>query len=253
MEEIFFVRFSLQQSCGIFKENQFSCDGIIGKTKEEIESYIKECDKWQQQTAEKLRERYGDMKELEGKRVLYVGDSLTADRTGYRGITTKAAGLDAHSMAFSGATSIDMLRSIYGDVVNFKPEVVTVLIGTNDIFYVGGDEKINLVSREEYKRNLTEIISICKKSGADVMVITLPETLYKNDDIKENDSKNVSAYNDIIKAVSEKTGAVLIDWNSVHKSYGAQKLLDEDGVHLNKEGQAMLADLWIQTLKNIVS
>ena len=248
MDEIFFVRFTLQQSLGIFGENQFSCDDIIGENKEEIERYITECREWQEEKAFDIASRYSNIGKLEGKKVLYVGDSLTADRLGYRGITTIAAKLDAKSSAVSGATSVDMVRSIYGETLRFRPEIVSVLIGANDSLFVGAEEKVNLVGKDEYRRNLTEILTISKNSGAFVMVMTFPDVGDCSDEFKANNNENVAEYNDIIRDVAKKTGVVLVDLNCEQKKRGALKMLHPDGVHLNKDGQAMLADLWIKTL-----
>ena len=248
MDEIFFVRFSLQQSIGIFGENQFTCDDIIAESKEQIAQYIAECKDWQEEQAKELRAKYDTIGKLSGKKVLYVGDSLTADRLSYRGITTEAANLDAHSSAVSGATSIDMLRSIYGELRKAEPEIVSILIGNNDCFFVGGKEKVNLVSKEEYQRNLKEMITICKQYGAFVMVVTLQDTYYANDEIKENNTANIAEYNSIIQNVVKETDAVLVDLNHELKIANAEKELEPDGVHLNKKAQRILADLWLKTL-----
>lgn len=254
MEEIFFVRFSLQQSCGIFSENQFDCDEIISETKEQVAQYITECRDWQEQKAAELRAKHSGIAKLAGKKAVYIGDSLTADRLGYRGITTAAAALDAHSMAVSGATSVDMLRSVYGEVLKSKPEIVSVLIGANDALFVGGESKVNLVGKEEYRRNLREILKICKNSGAEVLALTLPnvseKNLAQNNDshIKTNDNKNVGEYCDIIRDEAQRAGAVLVDLNRALKACNIEEMIEPDGVHLNKKGQFMLADLWLEKL-----
>lgn len=254
MEEIFFVRFSLQQSCGIFGANQFDCNDIISETKEQVAQYIAECSKWQEQKAEELRRKHRGILKLGGKKVLYIGDSLTADRLGYRGITTVAAGLDARSMAVSGATSVDMLRSVYGEVLKLKPEIISVLIGANDAFFVGGKDKVNLVGKEEYRRNLREILKVCKESGAIVLVLTIPDVSEKNlsqsndSRIKTNDNENVSEYCNIVRDEAQRAGVVLVDLNRALKAYNIEEMIEPDGVHLNKKGQLMLADLWLETL-----
>ena len=105
----FFIRFIMQRSIGSFEDNNFRYDYFMEGKKEEIDSFIKECEDWQKSRAEVLAGKY-DLKALHGKRILYVGDSITADRLGYRGITTYAAKLNAYNAAISAAQSTDMLR-----------------------------------------------------------------------------------------------------------------------------------------------
>lgn len=253
MDPYFFLRFSLQRMGGVLDDDWFdSCDKIK-ITKEEIESFILECHKKQQLTAEKLIKKYGEkMTVLEGKKVLFVGDSLTTDRLGYRGIITKAARLNSKNVSYSGATSVDMYRYLYGHIIDFEPEIISVMIGTNDAMGHCGKNRESIVSKDEYRRNIRGILESSKQSGARVLITTIPqldeEAFLQTSDVRimKNDDKNIAEYNKIVRKEAIAAGVELIDLESTLKEISKRGIYEPDGIHLSTEGQEILADLWLE-------
>lgn len=241
----FFVRFALQRSLGTFGET-FPYESIMKAEDGEIEAFIEECDAWQKKQAEEISTLM-DLKSLNGKRVLFVGDSITADRLGYRGIVTKAAGFESLNAAISGAVSSDMLRCIKDNAVSFKPEIVSVMLGTNDSLIIA-DEK-NLVSLEEYENNLDVIIRICKESGASVIISTPPPTDEKRFAItyKSNNNYNIRRYCDVIRKLAKKHSVLLNDFSEIIKNEPLEEILEPDGIHLTSYGHRKFAEKWIET------
>ncbi len=255
MEVDFFLRYSLQRMCGTFGENQFDSKELLGINQEYIDNYIRECDNYVDEKAKMLAKKY-NTSSINGKSVLFIGDSMTQDRVGYRSIVTKAAGLKAKNIAISGATSTDMLRLTYENIKGYKPEVVSVMIGTNDAYIYGGELKKSLVDADEYRKNIESILRDAKESGAAVVISTIPpmdEQKYAggyNTEVKTNNNLNISEYNKKVRDEAEKNGAILIDLeNALKKESG--EMIEPDGIHLTRAGQVVMAELWIKAIERI--
>ncbi len=252
MDPRFFVRFSLQRMGGTLDDDDFNSKDMIKISDEEIEKLTKEFHTKQQEIAQELACKYKEgIKKLEGKKVLFVGDSQTADRMGYRGIVTKAAKLNSVNMSFSGSTSTDMYRFIYEKITVNKPELIFVMIGSNDAFAHSGKEKNRLVSSEEYRRNIFGILKNCVDSGTRTLVSTIPQfdrdSFLKTPDaaFKDNDDEAIAKYNQIVREAAASTGAELIDLEAVLKTMPKTGLYEPDGVHMSINGHKILADLWL--------
>ncbi len=70
------------------------------------------------------------------------------------------------NLAHGGDTSSDALTNQLPKALPEKPDLITVLIGVNDIH--------NLKSLKEFKDNYTQVISTLKKSGAKIYVLSIP-------------------------------------------------------------------------------
>lgn len=246
--DTFFIRFCLQRMEGALKED-FPYECIMEASKEEVSSFLAECNAWQQEQADEIG-FVMNLAELNGKKVLFVGDSLTADRFGYRGIVTKAAKLTSYNTAISGAISTDMFRYLQDHIQMYNPEIISILIGTNDSLIIAGEK--NLVSKEEYGVNLEKIIAISKRSGAKVIISTLPPTdeeKFKSPN-KSNNNHNIGMYCDIIRNKAQEYGVMLNDFAESVKGLPLKEILEDDGVHLTKFGQAYLAKAWLDTIVN---
>ena len=244
----FFIRFSLQRMQGGLGE-AFPYECIMDATHEKITAFINECEHRQQEEADKLRSKT-DISKIKGKKVLFVGDSITADRLGYRGIVTKAAGFNSFNAAISGAVSTDMFRFIKDNIQNFNPDIISVMIGTNDSLIIA-DEK-NLVSKEEYEKNIEQILSISKKSGAKVLISTLPPTDEKrfNSPNKANNNANIGDYCEIIRKIAKKHDVILNDFFEKSQSEKLEKIIEDDGIHLTPYGQSFFAECWLDAIIN---
>lgn len=254
MDLEFLVRFSLSLMSDTFNDKQSSASNMK-ISDEEIRRMVEAFDLMQTSVANDFRKKYSaKIKEIEGKRVLFVGDSLTFDRIGYRGIVSKAGRLKAKNAAQSGATSTEMYRFIYENIYTHKPEIISVMIGTNDAFGHCGLEKNRLVSLSEYRRNIKGIIENCVKSGAKTLVFTIPpmdENAFRQTKdalFKENDNKNIAKYNKVVREEVALSGAQLIDLETALKSYSNEGIYHSDGVHLSFLGQKILADLWLENV-----
>ncbi len=109
-------------------------------------------------------------------------------------------------LAHPGSTSQSVLDSQVQPAINLKPNLVTILIGTNDIH--------NFVSTQDYEKNYIEIVEKLKSTGANIILINIPYT-GSPDSVKFPYNFYFNAktkqFNQIIQTISQKEQVKLID------------------------------------------
>ncbi len=138
----------------------------------------------------------------------------------------------------SGNTSREMLARIDG-IIARKPDWMTLSCGVNDVWH--GPTGCDL---ETYKKNITAIVD--KVQAANIKIVILTAT-----PINENDNANnqkLVAYNDFLRGLAKERNYPLADLNAAfweklkavpHEP--GTNLLTVDGVHMNAEGNILMA------------
>lgn len=162
-----------------------------------------------------------------------LGDSLTsgigADRyeESYPYLLAKKmseAGLNINSRNFSapGAQTRDLIYNFLNPAIASKPDIVTVLIGVNDIH--------NHISESQFKKNYKYILDkLSKETKAKIYLINIP---YIGSDtmilppLNYYFDSETNKYNIIIKELADEYGVNYIDLNSPVKD-----LFKIDGNH----------------------
>lgn len=70
---------------------------------------------------------------------------------------------------FPGDTTVELLQRFDRDVVQRKADLVTLLVGSNDMFYPG-----HIISIEQYCRNLNKLLDRITVIGAGCILFTAP-------------------------------------------------------------------------------
>ncbi len=110
-------------------------------------------------------------------RYVALGDSLTAGvgvsdyKNSYPYLIAKQLSFKNQvrliNLAHPGDNSIDLIHNQLPQVLALKPDLVTLLIGVNDIH--------NLKSENEFRNNYWQIITTLKKTNAKIYVYTIPD------------------------------------------------------------------------------
>lgn len=132
------------------------------------------------------------------------------------------------NLAHAGDTSSDVLTSQLPGVESYKPDLVTLLIGVNDIH--------NLKSDKEFEENLIQIVSSLKKSGAKIYLLSIPylgskrTVFFPYNFILDFRTKQ---FNNIIKKAAADFGTNYIDLYHLNKS---ADFYSSDQFHPSEEG-----------------
>lgn len=162
------------------------------------------------------RRAYPEMLELALKR-LYPDAKVTVVNAGISGNSTR-----------NGLSRLDR------EVLDHKPDLVTVMFGLNDI--VG-------VPVEEYRTNLKTIAERCRKQGAEVLFCT-PNAIF--DDGGTRTTAKLVEYCGTMKEVGKELGVPVCDCYAAHVSArerdaAAWRLMMSDAIHPNMDGHKLNA------------
>ena len=201
-----------------------------------------------------------------GDKVAFLGDSITAggwgSPAGY--VRLVMAGLAANGVkaepvpaGISGHKSNDMLARLERDVLSKKPQWMTLSCGVNDVWHgkkgvplddaaaaVEGayDEKV--AERGTYKKNMAEIVAKAQAAGAKVVLLTAT-VIQENLEGAEN--AKLAPFNEYLRALAKEKKLPLADLNAMFQerikaeNKPGQKVLTGDGVHMNLEGNKLMA------------
>ncbi len=190
----------------------------------------------------------GEIVVKEGEKIAFMGDSITqagARPGGY--VRLVISGLEANGVkataipaGISGHKSNQMLARLKKDVLDKKPDWMTLSCGVNDVWH--GARGVPL---EDYKKNITQIIEQCQ--AANVKVVILTATMIGEDDQNLNNRK-LAGYNDFLRSLAREKKCLMADLYQdmqiiVHKAEDKKNghLLTTDGVHMNADGNKMMA------------
>ena len=183
-----------------------------------------------------------------GQKIAFMGDSITqagARPNGYvrlviSGLKTAGVETTAVPAGISGHKSNQMLARLERDVLSKKPDWMTLSCGVNDVWHGA-----NGVPLKQYKVNITKIVDQCQAAGVKLMILT--STMIGEDEPNANNQK-LATYNEFLRALAKEKKCLLADLNadmqaaiaaSADKKGG--KLLTSDGVHMNPDGNKMMA------------
>jgi lysophospholipase L1-like esterase len=155
------------------------------------------------------------------QRITYVaiGDSLTAG-VGASSVSStfpallaekisaqKGVPVAVKNLGIPGATSFDLLTGAVLDAGQYKPEIITIFIGTNDIH--------NFVPLDKFKSNLlTSIEALKRNTGAEIYLINIPYLGARDLVLPPFDlyfDRELKKYNTAVSEVATETGVKLVD------------------------------------------
>jgi lysophospholipase L1-like esterase len=190
----------------------------------------------------------GEIQVKENENIAFMGDSITqagAKPGGYVSLVIsglQSAGVKATAIpaGISGHKSNQMLARLEKDVLSKKPQWMTLSCGVNDVWHGKGG-----VELEDYKKNITAIVDQCLAAKVKVMILTA--TMIKEDATNPLNVK-LKDYNDFLIQLAKEKNCLLADLNAemqaainASEDKKGGKLLTSDGVHMNSEGNKMMA------------
>ena len=209
-------------------------------------------------------------------KVVFLGDSITQageSKEGegtYKGFITSlkenvGQEMELINKGISGDKVSDLLLRYKYDVLELEPDIVFIYIGINDVWHKydwGTGTDIDV-----YEDGLRKIISDIKIKGAKIILCTPTVIGENNGEFKLNNSfmdidsmdimdKDLDAFSDVIRNLSSEFNTELLDLRKKFNDYISENntenvykgILTYDGVHLNNQGNKLIADEMIKFL-----
>ena len=158
-------------------------------------------------------------------------------------------GYEIINRGISGNRIVDLYARIKADVWNLKPDVLSILIGINDIWHEIACE--NGVDPIRFEKVYSMLIEDTLKVLPDLKIVLLEPFVLKaaTTEMRYDSFLQVKVYAKIVKKLSEKYGLYFIPlqekFDKASSRYGVEPYLF-DGVHPNVAGATLIADEWIK-------
>lgn len=183
----------------------------------------------------------------DGQKLAFLGDSITqagwSSPKGY--VRLVLAGLANNNIkvspvpaGISGHKSNQMLERLQRDVLNKKPDWMTLSCGVNDVWHGA-----NGIPLDQYKTNITTILDRCQAAGVKVMMLTATVI---GEEVENENNRKLAPYNDFLRALAKEKNCPLADLNQMFQealkaSPKPGRVLTSDGVHMNPAGDQLMA------------
>ena len=203
------------------------------------------------------------------KRILFQGDSITdcyRDRqdfyglgAGYPLLVEGRLGLEEPetyevlNRGVSGDRIVDIYARMKVDAINLKPDVLSILVGVNDVWHeleIG-----NGVSTAKYEKIYTMLLEELRQALPDTRIILIEPFVLKGSDLAKYFApfkEGVTEKAKVVRKLAEKFGLDFIplqaDLDELEKKASEGYWL-MDGVHPTIRFHKFIADKWIRTLR----
>ena len=174
------------------------------------------------------------IKDPSKKRIVLVGDSITHGTVSHNYVKVLKRKLGTEKFEFinaglNGDLTFNVLKRI-DDIIRCEPDIVTVLIGTNDALgsytvesrerYIklkGAEANDEFWTLERFKENITQVITQLKnEANATIGVLSIPII---GEDLMDPVIEHSKAYSKVIKEVSTDLGVHYMPLNELMIEY----------------------------------
>lgn len=201
-------------------------------------------------------------------KVLFFGDSITQNGVLPDGFITKmdsiknlsglADSIQLIGAGISGNKVYDLYLRLESDVLDQKPDIVFIYIGINDVWHkkllrTGTDE-------DKFENFYRAIIRKLLEKNIKVILCTPTVIGEKKNNVNEQDG-DLNAYSNVVRNLSKEFSLSLLDLRKIFIEYlqannpsdEAKGILTVDGVHLNGNGNSLVAEQMWKTLQKELS
>lgn len=209
------------------------------------------------------------MKLSKGEVILFQGDSITdAGRNKNEPVANEGLGhgypkfiseslhhdypeldLQIHNRGISGNKVPDLDRRWQQDCLDLKPQILSILIGVNDIWH-----KLNGHydgTAEVYKDGFAALLKRTREALPETTFVICEPFVLMAGTVKENEAKwfpEFTTRREYAKQVADEAGAIWVPFQTMFDEAVAKgtepKALAGDGVHPTQEGHQLMAKTW---------
>ena len=211
-----------------------------------------------------------NMNDNQPAKIVFLGDSITQQaedfEDGFISLIRQNLSKDKFELigkGISGNKVSDLLTRYKSDVLDLNPDLVFIYIGINDVWHkydFGTGSDIDL-----YEKGLRAIISDIKSLGSKIVLCT-PTVIgentgdfelgnqFKDVETMEKMNGDLDSFSDVVRKLSNEYETELLDLRKIFMDYLAENnlnndaagVLTTDGVHLNGQGNKLIADQMIK-------
>ncbi len=206
-------------------------------------------------------------------KVIFLGDSITQQGAdldiGFISLlknNLNQSDFELIGKGISGNKISDLLVRYKTDVLDLNPDLVFIYIGINDVWHkydFGTGSDIDI-----YEKGLREIISDISSSGSRIVLCT-PTVIgentgdfelgnkFKDVETMDNMNRDLDLFSEVVEKLSNEYSTEFLDLRKIFMDYisvnnpnnNSSGVLTYDGVHLNEQGNKIIANEMIKFIQ----
>lgn len=203
------------------------------------------------------------------QRLLFIGDSITdcARRShhafdlgqgfvgmiaGYLGATYPDKPLEIINRGIAGNVMADMIERWQEDCLDLKPDMVTILIGVNDIWRrMDQNLEPSQAVYDQFESHYRYLIQSLKEQNPEVQIILMDTFVIPNQNIDQWKTYQADI-NAIIHRIANDFALTCVSLGSIMAKVCSKNSSDyfiqPDGVHPHPAGHGIIAKAWIENV-----
>lgn len=158
------------------------------------------------------------------------------------------------NMGISGNRTCQVFDRLYHDAIAFEPDIISVLIGINDIWHRYGNDKI-ATSDVQIETNYRAILTELRKK-TDAKIVMLSPYLLDCDD-KEEMREDLKTVLPIVRKLADEFADAFIPLDELFaealKTQPEPRYYSADGVHPNANGAEFIGKHYAEAVKPLIS
>jgi acyl-CoA thioesterase I len=202
------------------------------------------------------------------KRVLFIGDSITdsgrrddPEQIGFGYVRTLR---DYFTTAFpekefefinrgvGGNRVTDLADRWKEDVIDLRPDLVSISIGINDVWRQLDSPGIVQVDPDKFKEVYQDLLTQVKRE-TDAEIVLMEPTVIE-EDVQSEGNRLLIPYVEAVRELAEQFKAAVVPEHKAFIRYlesGGRLNLTTDGVHMTSAGDMLMARTWVQAVNLI--
>lgn len=200
-----------------------------------------------------------------GSTILFQGDSITdagrnknnpvANNGLGRGYPAHIAGgllgkhtcmeLQIHNRGISGNKVPDLAGRWQQDAIDIKPDLLSILIGVNDIWHKLNGRYDGTV--EKYETGYRELLQRTQKELPNTQIVVCEPFVLKCGAVKENWFPEFDQMREVARKLAEELNLTLVPFQTMFDEAtrsAPPEFWAKDGVHPSTEGHSLMAQTW---------
>lgn len=168
--------------------------------------------------------------------------------------TGPANGLRIFNRGISGNRVVDLYARIQCDILNLKPDVLSILIGVNDTWHGKNPDWSNGVAIPKYERIYRNLLDEVREALPAVKFVLCEPFVLRCGVVRDDWVGEIDERRAVVGKLANEFAAVLVPFQAMFDE--AVKLAPPehwaaDGVHPTAAGHLLMAKCWLEKTKNL--
>ncbi|HLS59714.1 MAG TPA: SGNH/GDSL hydrolase family protein [Virgibacillus sp.] len=201
-------------------------------------------------------------------RVVFIGDSITeagkftdSERLGtgyvrlihdYLITTYPTSHFEILNNGISGNRIDDLKARWQTDVLDVKPDIISISIGINDVWQQLKQPSMKQIFPDDFKRIYDDLLQQIRRTTNAKIILMEPTIIDEN--LTSPGNEKLQAYVQIIHGMAQKYDALIVPTHQAFLKYleaGRNDALTTDGIHMNAAGNMLMATTWLKAAQQM--